>query len=298
MGKALCEAFPYAADFFEQADAVLGYSLRKLCWDGPAEELIRTENTQPALLVCSLAALEVLKRERGLIPALGAGHSLGEYSALVAAQSLRFDEAVRLVHLRGRYMQEAASGLKGTDEGAMAAIVGLEADVLGSLCTQASDETAMCQPANENGAGQIVISGHRAAVLRAMDLARAAGARMVKLLEVSAPFHSRLMQPAAERLRAALLQINWHAPAFPIVANVDAEVYPQQATAVSERLYRQVAGTVKWEGCVQKLAAHGASSAIEVGPGKVLSGLIKRIAPAIATYQFAEPDDLAALPLG
>lgn len=292
MGRALCEAFPYCREQFAEADAALGFSLSTLCFDGPEAELVRTQYTQPALLVCSLSACEVLKRELGLVPQLAAGHSLGEYSALVVAGSLRFAEAVRLVHLRGRFMQEAVpEGI-----GAMAALVGIDAARVAALCQQASDGEALCQPANDNGAGQIVISGHRPAVERAMALAKQAGAKLCKLLEVSAPFHSALMQPAAERLAAELARIDCFAPAIPVVANVDAEPYPDSdGDEVRQRLRRQVAGTVHWEGCVHKLATLGATAAIEVGPGRVLSGLIKRIAPTIATHQFAAPDDLENL---
>jgi [acyl-carrier-protein] S-malonyltransferase len=295
MGRALCDAFPYARERFAEADAVLGFSLSTLCFDGPEAELVRTQHTQPALLVCSIAAFDVLRRELGLLPQLAAGHSLGEYSALVAAGSLRFADAVRLVHLRGRFMQEAAP----EGEGAMAAIIGLSAEDVAELCVKASSaesDDGACQPANENGAGQIVISGHRVAVERAMAMARQAKAKLVKALSVSAPFHSTLMQPAAERLAQELSRIECGPLTLPVIANIDAEPYPRSGgDAVRDRLRRQVAGTVRWERCVQKLAALGATSAVEVGPGKVLSGLIKRICPTIAIHQFAEPGGLAEL---
>lgn len=292
MGRALCDAFPYARERFVEADSVLGFSLSTLCFEGPDTELLRTQHTQPALLVCSIAACDVLRRELGLVPQLAAGHSLGEYSALVAAGSLRFADAVRLVHLRGRFMQEAAP----EGEGAMAAIIGLPSDEVAELCAKSSDESGACQPANENGAGQLVISGHRVAVERTMALAKQAKAKLVKALAVSAPFHSTLMQPAAERLQGELARIECGPLSLPVIANIDAEPYPQSGgEAVRERLYKQVAGTVRWERCVQKLAALGASAAVEVGPGKVLSGLIKRISPTIATHQFAEPGGLAEL---
>ncbi len=294
MGKALCDAFPYVRDRFAEANQALGFALSTLCFEGPDSELVRTQNTQPALLVCSVAAADVLRRELGLVPALAAGHSLGEYSALVTAGSLAFDDAVRLVHLRGRFMQEAVpEGL-----GAMAAIIGLDPKTIADFCQQASGEDGSCQPANENGAGQIVISGHRPAVERVMGLAKQAGSKMCKLLAVSAPFHSPLMQPAADLLRDELGRVACRAPMFPVIANIDAEPYPTvdaDGAGVRERLYRQVAGTVRWEGCVHKLAALGATSAIEVGPGKVLSGLIKRIESSIALHQFADPSGLEAL---
>jgi [acyl-carrier-protein] S-malonyltransferase len=190
-------------------------------------------------------------------------------------------------------MQEAvAEGV-----GAMAAIIGLEADAVAALCQGASSPEGACQPANENGAGQIVVSGHRPAVEQVMAAAKQAGAKMCKLLAVSAPFHSALMQPAAEKLRAELLRMSCRPPSVPVIANVDAEPYPQAegGDGVRQRLFLQVAGTVRWERCVRKLAALGATAAIEVGPGKVLSGLIKRIAPTIATYQFADPAGLSEL---
>lgn len=293
MGQALVETFPYVRELFAQADEALGFKLSELCWHGPAEELVRTQHTQPALLTCSVAAAQVLKRELGLAPGLCAGHSLGEYSALVVAGSLGFADAVRLVHLRGRFMQEAVpEGL-----GAMAAMIGLSGEVVAELCAKASSAEQRCQPANENGAGQIVISGHKAAVEQAMTLAKAQGARLCKLLPVSAPFHSALMTPAAERLRHELQAVAVALPQLTVVANIDAEPYPitGHADAVRDRLYRQVAGTVRWERCVQRLSELGATTAIEVGPGRVLCGLIKRISPALSLFSFAEPAGLEEL---
>lgn len=292
MGKALCDAFPYVRELFDQADAALGYSISKLCFDGPDTDLVRTENTQPALLTCSVAALEVLRREQALDPALCAGHSLGEYSALVAAGCLDFADAVRLVHLRGRFMQEAVpEGL-----GAMAALVGLSSDDVALLCREVSTDTEKVQAANENGAGQVVISGHKPAVERAMAQAKAKGCKLVKALPVSAPFHSALMEPAAVKLAQQLHAIVVCEPKITVVANIDAEAYPQgDASAVRDRLVRQVAGTVRWEGCVKKLVSLGATAIIEVGPGKVLAGLIKRIAPTVALAGFADPSGLAAI---
>ena len=293
MGRALVAAFPYVGELFAEADDALGFKLSELCWNGPEPELVRTQHTQPALLVCSVAAAEVLRRELALSPALCAGHSLGEYSALVVAGSLRFGDAVRLVHLRGRFMQEAvAEGL-----GAMAAIVGLLPEVVAELCQTGSDAETRCQPANENGAGQIVISGHKVAVERVMARAKQQGAKLCKLLPVSAPFHSALMEPAAERLRAELARIEVALPTRTVIANVDAEPYPAtgSADAVRERLYQQVAGTVRWERCVQRLVSLGATAAVEVGPGRVLSGLIKRISPTLPLFSFADPTGLEAL---
>lgn len=293
MGRALCETFPYARTLFEEADQALGYSLSELCFAGPEQELVRTQNTQPGLLTCSVAAAEVLRRELGLLPALCAGHSLGEYSALVIAGSLRFADAVRLVHLRGRFMQEAVP----EGVGAMAAIIGLSGDDLRTLCTEASQGDERVQPANENGAGQVVISGHKPAVERAMALAKQRGSKLCKLLPVSAPFHSSLMQPAAERLQAELVRIEIRPPALTVLANVDALPYPaDSAEAVRDRLVRQVAGTVRWESCSQALVSLGATVAVEVGPGRVLSGLLKRIAgPSLLLHSFAEPVNLEEL---
>jgi [acyl-carrier-protein] S-malonyltransferase len=306
MGRALHDEFPYVRELFAQADEALGYSLSELCFNGPESELVRTQNTQPGLLACSVAAAEVLRRELGLIPTLCAGHSLGEYSALVVAQSLRFVDAVRLVHLRGRFMQEAVP--EGT--GAMAAVVGFSGDVVQALCAEASDAEHQCQPANENGAGQIVVSGHRPAVERVVALAKARGSKLCKLLPVSAPFHSALMQPAAARLAAELERVEIRPPAITVLANIDAKPYPKagaaygdKGVAVRDRLVRQVAGTVRWEQCAQELAARGTTAVVEVGPGRVLSGLLKRIYAGVTTaagapialHSFAEPAQLAEL---
>ena len=283
MGKALCDAYPYVRELFMRADAALGYSISKLCFDGPDTELVRTENTQPALLTTAVAAAEVLRRELGLLPSLCAGHSLGEYSALVVAESLDFTDAVRLVHLRGRFMQQAVpEGL-----GAMAALVGLSSTDVAALCEESSTETEKVQPANENGANQVVISGHNPAVERAMALAKGKGCKLVKALPVSAPFHSALMDSAALQLATELAQVAVRSPRIPVVANIDAEPYPHgDAASVRDRLVRQVAGTVRWEGCVQRLVSLGATAIIEVGPGKVLQGLVKRIAPGVAPVSY------------
>ncbi|MBP6608324.1 MAG: ACP S-malonyltransferase [Deltaproteobacteria bacterium] len=292
MGKALCESYPYVRELFAKADAALGYSIAKLCFDGPDTELVRTENTQPALLSCAVAAAEVLKRELGLLPSLTAGHSLGEYAALVVAESLDFTDAVRLVHLRGRFMQAAVpEGL-----GAMAALVGLTSVDVTALCAESSTASEKAQIANDNGAGQLVISGHKPAVERAMALAKAKGCKLVKALPVSAPFHSQLMEPAAAQLAAELARVAVSVPRIPVVANIDAEPYPQgDRDAVRDRLVRQVSGTVRWEACVQRLVSLGATAIIEVGPGKVLQGLVKRIAPTVALGGFADPSGLAAI---
>jgi [acyl-carrier-protein] S-malonyltransferase len=294
MGRALYDAYPYVRALYEEADAVLAQPLSRLCFEGPEPELTRTQWTQPALLLTSVAAATVLSRELGLQPTLAAGHSLGEYSALVVAGALRFGDAVRLVHLRGKFMQEAVpEGL-----GAMAAMVGLAGDVVQQICAQASTPDEVCQIGNENGAGQIVVSGHRPAVERAVALAKSAGSKLVKLLPVSAPFHSTLMQPAADRLARELASAAVRPPDCQVIANIDAEVYPQLADggdAVRHRLIQQVAGTVRWERCVQKLGALGATACVEVGHGRVLSGMIKRILPGLPLHSFGQPGDLEPL---
>jgi [acyl-carrier-protein] S-malonyltransferase len=261
---------------FEEADEALGYRLSKIIAEGPDGELTRTENTQPAILTVSVACADML-RERGVDAEIAAGHSLGEYSALVYAGALEFSDAVRLVHLRGTFMQEAVP----EGVGAMAAIVGLDATTVADTCREASaDESEACQPANYNGAGQVVIAGHKGAVERAMALAKQKGAKMAKALPVSAPFHSALMAPAAEKLRVELERVKVSPLRLPVVANVTAEPN-DDAGRVKDLLYRQVTGSVRWEETIQRLAAHGVDEAFEVGPGNVLANLLKRIAPGI-----------------
>ena len=261
---------------FQEADEALGFSLSKIISDGPEAELTRTQHTQPAILATSIAWADTLGA-RGVEAQIAAGHSLGEYSALVYAGALEFADAVRLVHLRGKFMQEAVpEGL-----GAMAAIIGLDASTVADSCREASpDESDACQPANFNGGGQVVIAGHKRAVERAMALAKQKGAKLVKALPVSAPFHSALMAPAAEKLRAELERVKVSPLRLPVVANVTAEPN-DDAARVKELLFAQVTGSVRWEASVQKLAALGVDEAFEVGPGTVLTGLAKRIAPAI-----------------
>ena len=259
---------------FEEADAALGFSLSKIVAEGPDAELTRTENTQPAILTVSVAYADMLKA-RGVEAQIAAGHSLGEYSALVATGALRFADAVRLVHLRGKFMQEAVPA----GVGAMAAILGLAADEVAAACREAAGAEVV-SAANLNGGGQVVIAGHKAAVERAMALSKQKGAKLVKALAVSAPFHSALMAPAAEKLQVELERIKVSAPTIPVVANVTAE--PNQDVArIKELLTRQVTGSVLWEQSVQKLVALGVDEAFEVGPGNVLSGLMKRSAPGV-----------------
>ena len=261
---------------FEEADDALGFKLSKIIAEGPDAELVRTQNTQPAILTVSIAYADMLK-QRGVEAGIAAGHSLGEYSALVYAGSLAFADAVRLVHLRGKFMQEAVP----EGVGAMAAIIGLDASTVADTCRESSpDESDACQPANFNGGGQVVIAGHKPAVERAMALAKQKGAKLVKALAVSAPFHSALMAPAAEKLRAELERVKVAPLAVPVVANVTAEPNTD-AARVKELLFQQVTGSVRWEESVQKLASMGVDEAFEVGPGTVLAGLCKRIAPTI-----------------
>jgi [acyl-carrier-protein] S-malonyltransferase len=270
MGRELAEAFPVARQVFEAADGALGFQLSKLCFEGPAEELQLTANTQPAILAVSVAASEVL-REKGVAPDYVAGHSLGEYSALVAAGALRLEDAVRVVRKRGQYMQEAVP----VGQGAMAALLGLEAAAVEAVCREAA-QGEVVSPANLNSPGQIVIAGHATAVARAVELAKARGARRAVLLNVSAPFHCALMRPAQERLAADLDQTPIAGLQAPLVNNVDAQLV-RDAAAARDGLKRQVTGAVRWEQSMRVLLAEGVELFIEVGPGKVLSGLFRQI---------------------
>jgi [acyl-carrier-protein] S-malonyltransferase len=289
MGRALRDAHPAARAVFDEADAALGLSISKLCFEGPESELLLTAHAQPAILTTSIAALRVLEAETGIEPSIVAGHSLGEYSALVAAGALALADAVRLVHLRGRFMQEAVPA----GVGAMAAIIGLEAAVVADACAEAA-QGEVVSPANLNGGGQIVIAGHRGAVDRACVAAKARGAKMAKLLVVSAPFHCGLMQPAADRLARALADVSFETPRVPVMTNVEAAP-STNAARIPELLTRQVTGSVRWEESVQAIAARGVSAAIEVGEGRVLAGLVKRITPAIVVHGAGDPEAIAAL---
>jgi [acyl-carrier-protein] S-malonyltransferase len=290
MGRELAREFPAARRVFEEADAALRTKLSRLCWEGPEAELTRTENTQPAILTTSIAALRAMEGERGSIRfAAAAGHSLGEWSALVAAGALDFADAVKLVRLRGRAMQEAVP----EGEGAMAAILGLSAEVVGALCAEAA-KGQVVQPANFNGGNQVVISGHAAAVDRAMAAAKAKGAMRAVLLQVSAPFHCSLMQPAADRLREALDRVTIGELRVPVVSNVEAEPN-RDPDRVADLLVRQVTAPVRWEESVQRLAADGIKGALELGAGSVLRGLVKRIAKEIVVTTVGEPAEVRQL---
>jgi [acyl-carrier-protein] S-malonyltransferase len=288
MGRALADAFPICRDAFAEADEALGEPLSTRCFDGPDDQLVLTENTQPAILAVSTAACRLLQ-SRGVEPDFVAGHSLGEYSANVAAGTFAFADAARIVRRRGRYMQEAVP----VGTGAMAAILGLDADAVAEACAEAS-EGEVVSPANLNGAGQVVIAGTRAAVARAGDRAKARGARRVIPLTVSAPFHCALMKPAEERLAPELRALPQHDPRVPVVANVDAEP-KRTARAAVEALIAQVASPVRWEDVVNRLASEGVTTYVEVGQGTVLSGLVKKIHREATVLSFSSPDDLAAI---
>ena len=291
MGQALAAAFPEARAVFDEADAALGEPLSALCFEGPEDRLALTEHTQPAILTVSIAAQRVLAA-RGIAPALLAGHSLGEYSAHVAAGTMAFGDAVRIVRRRGRYMQEAVP----VGTGAMAAILGLDADSVRRACDEAA-QGDIVSPANINGAGQVVIAGHAAAVERAGAIAKRLGARRAVPLPVSAPFHCALMQPAEERLAPELRALAVQDPRVPVVANVDA-VPKRTAGEAIEALVRQVSSPVRWEEVVGVLASNGVTTYVEVGPGTVLSGLVRKIQKEATVLNFAGPEDLAALEEG
>ena len=289
MGQALCDRFPEAAAVFEQAEDALGFGLRELCFRGPEADLNRTENTQPAILTVSVAALRVLESRCGLKPDWVAGHSLGEYSALVCAGALGLADAVRVVRERGRLMQQAVP----EGEGGMAAILGLEAAAVQGLCAAAADGEVVA-PANLNGGGQVVVSGARAAVRRAAQRAREQGARKVVELAVSAPFHCVLMKPAAEGLREVLEGVEVRPLSVGVVTNVEAAVN-LDAERVKPLLVEQVVAPVRWDESVRTLVAHGCAAAVELGPGRVLSGLIRRIERGVRNLHVEAPEDLDKL---
>ena len=287
MGQPLVAACPEAADVFAAADEALGFPLSAVMFEGPAETLTLTEHTQPAILTMSTAVWRVLEG-RGLAPAYVAGHSLGEYSAHVAAGTLAFADAVRLVRNRGRYMQEAVP----VGTGAMAAILGLDEAEVTAACAEAAQGDVV-SPANLNGAGQVVIAGQAVAVARAGEACKARGARRVIPLKVSAPFHCALMDPARDRLRPELEQATAADPRIPVVANVDA--LPRTTAAASvDALVRQVSSPVRWEATVQWLAAQGVDTFVEVGPGAVLSGLIRKVARDARVLSVETPEDVEA----
>jgi len=292
MGKALAEAFPVARRVFDEVDEALADKLSTVMWEGPAEAVTLTENAQPALVAVSLAAMRVLETEAGVDLARDAkfvaGHSVGEYAALAAASSLSIGDAVRLVRIRGRAMQRAVP----VGMGAMAALLGVDFAQAAAIAAEAA-QGELVQAANDNGGGQVVVSGHKTAVERAVEIAKAKGVRRAMLLPVSAPFHSALMQPAAEVMADALAKVTIKPPVVPLVANVTAEPVTDPAQ-IMRGLVEQVTGTVRWRESVAFMASAGVNAFYEVGSGKVLSGLVKRIAEGANGVSIGTPDDVAA----
>ncbi len=301
MGRDLAAAFAPAREVFEEVDETLKQKLSKLMFEGPADELILTENTQPALMAMSLAVLRTLEREGNLSlrqkAVVVAGHSLGEYSALAAAGSFSLSDAARLLRLRGQAMQMAVPA----GEGAMAALIGAEMELARDICAEAAPvpdseppELQVVEPANDNGGGQVVISGARAAIERAVEIAKEKGVRRAMLLPVSAPFHCALMAPVAEAMAEALEKTPPHAPMVPLIANVTAAKVSDPAE-IRDLLTRQVTATVRWRESVQTMTTLGVDSFIELGAGKVLSGLIRRITPDVATAAAGTPAEIEAV---
>jgi [acyl-carrier-protein] S-malonyltransferase len=285
MGKDLAAMYPVAQETFDEADDALGYKLSTLCWEGPEDQLKMTEITQPAILTVSVAAWRVLQ-SKGMTPQYVAGHSLGEYSAHVAAGTLDFKDAVRTVSKRGKYMQEAVPA----GVGAMAAILALAADEVKKVCEEAA-QGEVCQPANLNSPAQTVISGNRGAVERAAELAKKRGAKRAVMLPVSAPFHCALMQPAQDRLAADLRTLEFRSPEIPVLCNVDVELITA-AEAARDTLTRQVTGSVQWERSMRRLIELGVKTFVEVGPGAVLCGLMRQIDKAQTCFNVEDEDSL------
>ncbi len=292
MGKALADAFPAAKAVFDEVDAALGEKLSATIFEGPADQLTLTQNAQPALMAVSLAGMRVLQKEAGLDlkrdAQFVAGHSLGEYSALAAAGAFSVSDAARLLRTRGQAMQKAVP----VGTGAMAALLGLDFGQASAIATEAA-QGEVCQAANDNGAGQVVVSGHKAAVERAVEIAKIKGAKRAMLLPVSAPFHCALMQPAAEVMAEALSKVQIDTPAVPVVANVLAKPLSDPKEIVAA-LVKQVTGTVRWRECIEYMSGAGVTTFYEVGAGKVLSGLVKRLAASASSTAIGTPDDIAA----
>ena len=292
MGKALAQAFPAARRVFDEVDAALGERLSTVIWDGPADRLTLTENAQPALMAVSLAAIRVLEAEAGVDLARDArfvaGHSLGEYSALAAAGALTIADTARLLRIRGRAMQKAVP----VGVGAMAALLGLDFAAARAVAAEAA-QGQVCQAANDNGGGQVVVSGDKAAVERAVEIAKTKGAKRAMMLPVSAPFHCALMQPAADAMAQALARVTLRKPSPPLVANVAARAITDPSEIV-RRLVEQVTGTVRWRECVAYMADEGVTRFYEVGAGKVLSGLVRRIAGGATGTAIGTPEDITA----
>jgi [acyl-carrier-protein] S-malonyltransferase len=291
MGKALAEAFPVSKAVFDEVDAALGEKLTDVMWNGPAETLTLTENAQPALMAVSIAALRALESEAGISVKTAkfvAGHSLGEYSALASAGAFTIADAARLLRTRGQAMQKAVP----VGVGSMAALLGLDFDAAVAVAAEAA-QGEVCQAANDNGAGQVVVSGNKAAVERAVEIAKAKGAKRAMLLPVSAPFHCALMQPAADVMAEALSKVSVKKPVVPVVANVLAKPIQEPADIVAA-LVKQVTGTVRWRECVAAMSGAGVTKFYEAGAGKVLSGLIKRIADGASAIAIGTPEDIGA----
>jgi [acyl-carrier-protein] S-malonyltransferase len=289
MGKQLVENFPLARQTYEEASDALGFDMADLCFNGSDDDLRLTANTQPAILTTSIAALRILEQETGLTPGCAAGHSLGEFSALVAVGALKFSDAVKIVRRRGSFMQDAVP----VGVGAMAAVMGVEREPLDRICQQAADGEIVA-PANFNSPGQIVIAGHATAVERAIVLAKEQGAKRAMLLPVSAPFHSALMKPAAERLEEVLASIEISAFRCPVIGNVEATGY-SDPELVKSLLVRQVCAAVRWDESVLEMDRCGVKRYVEIGPGKVLCGLVKRIVKGSDTAQIDSVDTLNKL---
>ncbi len=289
MGKDLADNFKIAAETFAEADDALGFKLSELCFNGPEEDLKLTKNTQPAILAASIAVLRVVRSETGLVPDFLAGHSLGEFSALVASGAFPLADALRTVRSRGMFMQEAVP----VGVGAMAAILSVEANVLAEICREA-EQGEVVAPANFNSPGQIVIAGHATAVNRAIEIAKARGFRKAMLLPVSAPFHSALMVPAGERLREVLDSIELSDIEIPVVTNVEAAPN-RDKSRIRELLVTQVSAPVRWDESVKRMIDDGVSSFVEIGPGKVLSGLVKRINKEVLTLNVEDSQGLTTL---
>jgi [acyl-carrier-protein] S-malonyltransferase len=292
MGRALADAFVAARLVFEEVDAALGEALTKVIWDGPAETLMLTENAQPALMAVSLAAMRVLETEAGVDLARDArfvaGHSLGEYSALAAAGALSVGDTARLLRIRGRAMQKAVP----VGTGAMAALLGLDFEQAATVAGEAA-QGQVCQAANDNGGGQVVVSGDKAAVERAVEIAKGRGARRAMMLPVSAPFHCTLMRPAADAMAVALAGVKVKSPVVPVVANVLAKPIRDPADII-DALVAQVTGTVRWRGSIAFMADAGVTRFYEIGAGRVLSGLIRRVAEGASGVSIGTPEDVAA----
>ena len=289
MGKDLADNFKVAKELFEEANDALGFDIASLCFNGPEEDLKLTTNTQPAILTTSIAALKVVEQETGLQPSYAAGHSLGEYSALVCAGAMQFDDAVRTVRQRGAFMQEAVP----VGVGAMAAIIGLDTDALNAVCEEAAAGEVV-SPANFNSPGQVVIAGHASAVERAITLAKEKGAKRALPLPVSAPFHCSLMVPAGERLNEVLSGVSFSEMKVPVVSNVEATANNDH-NRLQQLLVAQVSAPVRWDESVACMVAAGVDKFVEIGAGKVLSGLVKRIERSVSTANIEDSASLAKL---